>query len=162
MLSSFHVDAVDWQLGGEIEYAEIDIAGEEYHPMLAKWVVDAHLGMGFGVEAHYAVGVLDDTVANVAMEVSDYGALYASYRGYLYDSLILEILYGRAEINLDSNLNNSGFPGGLRFRSDSYGISLQERLSINQNVIVSAGYRQLFKDENMRARVLSFGVNYAF
>ncbi len=153
---------VSVRLGAELEYVELDVADESLNPLLAKLAVGAHLGYGLGVELHVAASVKDDNVSNVVLDVPQYAAAYITYADYLVQGLLLKVYLGRAEVEVDTNLNGSGSPGSQRFRDDSFGVSLEERLTRFPNMAVTAGYRRLFKDEDMKLGVISVGANYVF
>lgn len=154
--------AVEPQVGAEVTWTRIDIAGESFNPLAARLRLALALTPDWEIGVYGGSGVADDSEVSVTTELGEFYAGYVRYSASLDDDarLVLNVGYGSTTLDVSSPL--PGFPGSQDYTGVMYGISLQERLSRNPHWVGSLDLERWFDDQGLRISAISYGFRYAF
>ncbi len=140
----------------------IDNNGETFKPVIGGISTGYFNDTGVGVELALATGITSDEQSGVETELDLHVGGYLHYRQLFNNRAYLTLGVGYTVTELDSQVNNSGFPASQSYRGAAFKAGLEERLKSNPNILLKLTYQHSYPEGDTSISSAQFGVLYAF
>lgn len=156
------VMAVAPQVGAELTWTNIKVAGETFNPLAARLRLALALTPAWEIGVLAGSGVTDDSEVAVSADIGEFYAGYVHYSASLDDNarLVLNAGYGAMTLDITSVL--PGFPGSETYSGIVYGIALEERLARYPRWIGSLNFERWYDDQGLTINSISYGFRRGF
>lgn len=163
LVLSGNVFALEYSVGGELAYESIEVGKESFSPIVFETNAAVRHKSGWGAELRLGTGVKDASANSLEISVASRAAALVTFTPDIEElSARVTLGAGYVSTELDSSLNNTGFPGKQSYDGAVVQLTLEEQMGYKSNFYWYGGFRSYYRDDDVTMNSLGFGVRYGF
>ncbi len=151
-----------WYGGIDFDVYDIEIENESYNPRQLKVHAGRWFRQNMGAEIQLGTGVRDDTVDGFEVNTSFFQAAFVRFQSPVDYSARATLLLGLGRIQLDGDLNHSGFPGKEWFSGPIASLGLLFPIQSKQQLSAGFAYSRYFFEDELKMDGLSATLRLRF
>jgi hypothetical protein len=162
LIISGNVSALEFSVASELAYDRIKVNSTAITPIVFELSSAVRHSSGMGAELRLGKGIKDNTRNSVTTEVASRAAALVTFTTDLLSTTRVTLGLGYVSTELDSNLNNTGFPGKQSYDGGVVELSVEDRLNYSSSFYWYGGYRSYYRDDDVKISSIGLGARYEF